>query len=118
MTDNRWTRPERPALTAGRILLRILRVLLAIPFGLAWLLLILLLPFGRAFVQLPLALATIGGLGVGVYFGLHHAWGDAASAVAAGSIAGLALAGFTAVAESIDPDFSRPTPLPPWWWYF
>jgi hypothetical protein len=28
------------------------------------------------------------------------------------------LAVYTRLAEEIDPDFSRPTPWPPWWWYF
>jgi len=118
MTDRGLTRPERPAPTAGRVFLRQLGVILVLPFWLAWLLLALLLPFGRAFVQFPLALVTIGGFGIGIFFSLHHAWGDALTAALIGGFAAAALAAFTALAERIDPDFSRPIVWPPFWWYF
>jgi len=118
MTDEGLTRPARPALSAGRILLRLLGVILSVPFWLVWLLFVLTLPFGRALVQFPLSLAVIGGVAVGIYFGLHHAWGDAASAVVIAVVSGAALAAYTFIAETIDPAFSRPTPWPPWWWYF
>ncbi|WP_050452544.1 hypothetical protein [Candidatus Burkholderia verschuerenii] len=60
----------------------------------------------------------IGGFAVGIYFGLHHAWGDASTAAAVGAVSAAGLAAFTFIAEAIDHDFSRSTLWPPWWWYF
>lgn len=117
MADRQEYRSERCSFTVRGILLRLIGLVLALPLWLAQFLLILLLPFGRVLVAFPLALATIGGLGAGVYFGLHHAWSDAARAIAVGVISSVALAGFTHVAEKVDPDFSRPLLAPPWWWY-
>jgi hypothetical protein len=118
MADRQEYRAERSSFKARGILLRVIGAVLALPLWVTQFLLVLLLPFGRVFVAFPLALATIGGLGAGVYLGFHHAWGDAARAVVVGVVASAALTGFTHVAEKVDPDFSRPRPAPPWWWYF
>lgn len=118
MADRRDYRAERSSFKAMGILVRVIGAVLALPLWVAQFLLILLLPFGRVFVAFPLALATIGGLGAAVYFGFHHAWGDAARAVVVGVVSSVALVGFTHVAEKIDPDFSRSPLAPPWWWYF
>ncbi|WP_454888840.1 hypothetical protein [Sphingobium indicum] len=108
----------RPAHRAGRLALRALGVILAIPCWLFWLLAILLLPIGKPFVQLPLGLCAVGGLFAGVLFALGKARGDAAIAVLLGLGAAVLLAVYTSIAEKIDPEFGRPTPWPPWWWYF
>ena len=110
--------PAPPAPRAGRILLRILGVILAIPLWLFWLLAILLLPISRPFVQFPLGFAAFGGFVAGIMFARGGAWGDAATAVLLGLGAAVLLAVYTSIAEKIDPEFGRPTPWPPWWWYF
>ncbi len=119
MFDFGLTRLVRcPAIKAGRLASFLLRMAFTIPLWLAHLLLVLILPFGRVLVQIPLALAVVGGLGASTYFALAHAWSDVLSAFVVVIIASVALVGFTAVAELIDPDFSRPARLPPWWWDF
>ncbi len=120
MTDRGSSRSiiRRPAHTAGRLFLCAIGVILAIPLWLFWFLAILLLPLSRPFVLVPLGLCVAGGFAAGVYFAHGHAWGDAIQAFGIGIGAAVFLAAFTALAEKIDPDFSRPTPWPPWWWYF
>ncbi len=119
MMDRLVRRPTgRPAHRAGRLFLRALGLLLALPCWLFWLLAILLLPISRPLVQFPLGLGAVGGLFAGVLFARGGAWGDAASAIGLGLGAAVLLAVYTVVAEKIDPQFSRPTPWPPWWWYF
>jgi hypothetical protein len=98
--------------------LRVLGVILALPLWLFWFLAILLLPISRPLVQFPLGLCAFGGFGAGILFVRGGAWSDATEAVLLGIGAAVLLAVYTRLAEKIDPDFSRPTPWPPWWWYF
>ncbi|WP_157055941.1 hypothetical protein [Candidatus Burkholderia verschuerenii] len=94
-----------------------LRIILAVPLGLLWMLFVFILPFIRMLIFVPLALAMIGGFVFAVYCCMHGAWRDAASAMAIAVVSCFLFAGFTALAENADPDFGRPDPVPPWWWY-
>lgn len=117
--DDRGSRRRvvRPA-TAGRFLLRILGVLVALPCWLFWLLAVLLLPLSRLFVQLPLSLCSLGSVVASFVFAHSGEWGNAIEALAIGTASAVTLAVYTSLAERIDPNFSRPTSWTPWWWYF
>lgn len=117
MTERGSSRPlSRLAIRAGRGLLLALLLVAAVPLWVLFTVGVALLHLIRPFVIIPLGLIAVGGAGVAIYFGLTGDWGSVASAVICSIVSSILLLGFTTLGEWLDPDFGRPTQLPPWWW--
>ena len=85
--------------------------------GALLLFIVVVLRLTKPIVYYPLALATVGAVGVSVVFAVAGRWNDVLQAAVAAVVAIIVLGMYTAAAEWVDPGFFQPSRQPPWWWF-